>query len=318
MAYKNVENLKYYIKLSVGEYRRPTPFETEPFKAEAYVLLPLPLELRDETAVSYTNENLQLSGDIINGNVGSGIASQALRRSGELISKGLSGTIGGLINMVPGASGLAEGVGNEIQEALPPSQVASALSQSLGMAPNPNPSVAFQGPVLREMNLSWTLTPTSKEDSRRIRNTVNYLKRSALPVNSVSKSGAILDYPKLVQINFYPWDRDGGGAHGWSNKSIIKMKKCFMSSVNVNYTPSNTPAFFHDTNEPVAVQLSISLKEIEYFLASDYGGSEGGSEEDVTGRIAGGANTLSTSLTGLTQQPEGSEGTNPAAEAAPN
>lgn len=317
MAYKNVENLKYYVKLSVGSYNRPTPFETEPFKAEAYVLLPLPLELRDDTAVNYTNENLQLSGDILNNSVGSGLASQALRRSGELISKGLSGTIGGVINMIPGAQGLAETAGNEVQAALPPDQVASALQQTLGVAPNPNPSVAFQGPQLREMNLSWTLTPTSKEDSRRIRNTVNFLKRSALPVNSISKSAAILEYPKLVQVNFYPWDRGGGGAHGWSSRSIIKMKRCFMSAVNVNYTPSNTPAFFHDTNEPVAVQLSISLKEVEYFLSSDYGGSEGGSEEDVTNRITSGATTLNSQLTGVTQQPEGDQGTAPEAEAAP-
>ena len=49
-----------------------------------------------------------------------------------------------------------------------------------------------------------------------------------------------------------------------------------MSAVNVNYTPSNTPAFFHGTNEPVAIQLSISFKEVEYFLAKDYGGADVG------------------------------------------
>jgi hypothetical protein len=317
MSYKNVENLKYYVKLSFSSYKRPTPFETKPPVTEKYLLLPLPLELRDDTAVNYTNENLQLSGDILNGDVASGVASQALRRSGDLISKGLSGTIGGLVNMIPGAEGLAEGVGNEVQEAFPASQVASALSQTLGVAPNPNPSVAFQGPQLRELNMSWTLTPTTKEDSRRIRNTINYLKRSALPSNSISSSAAILDYPKLVQVNFYPWDRGGSGSHGWSDRSIIKMKRCFMSAVNVNYTPSNTPAFFHGTNEPVAVQLSISLKEVEYFLSSDYGGNTGGNKDEVLGRITANTATLTSQISGVTQ-PEGDQGTAPEAQAAPS
>jgi hypothetical protein len=313
-SYSNIRSLKYYTKLSFSTYARPSPFDNAEFKAEKHILLPLPLELRDDTAVNYnSNDNLQLAGDILNnGGLGGGaIQSELLRRSGDIGSKMAQGLVGGAI--AAAAPSLAEAGGDAVATALPASQVTSAISQALGQAPNPNPSVTFQGPQLRDLNLSWTLVPTTKADSINIRKIINYLKASALPTNSISKSAAILDYPKLVQVNFYPWDRGGRGDYGWSDRSIIKMKRCFMGAVNVNYTPSNTPAFFHDTNEPIAIQLSISLKEVEYFLSSDYGGAavgKGSPFENISDLI--------TSALGFSDQTATDQGTAPEAQAAPS
>lgn len=299
--YKSVESLKYYMTIRIGSYERPSPFDKGEFKTENIIKLPLPLELRDDTSVSYSNESLQLSGDILNGSIGSGVMSQALRRSGDVLSNGISGTLGGLANMLPmGLSGIADTVADEAKAAFPADQVTSAIQQKFGIAPNPNPSVAFQGPVLRDFNFSWTFTPTNKADSLKIRNIINLLKRSALPSNKISGSAAILDYPKMVQVNFYPWDSQSSDKHGWTSRSIIKMKKCFMSSVNANFTPSNTPAFFHDTNEPVATSLSISMREIEYFLSSDYDGKNGsGTEQGIIEELKSGLEGFGNQLTSV-------------------
>lgn len=287
--------------IRIGSYERPSPFDKGEFKTENIIKLPLPLELRDDTSVSYSNESLQLSGDILNGSIGSGVMSQALRRSGDVLSNGISGTLGGLANMLPmGLSGIADTVADEAKAAFPADQVTSAIQQKFGIAPNPNPSVAFQGPVLRDFNFSWTFTPTNKADSLKIRNIINLLKRSALPSNKISGSAAILDYPKMVQVNFYPWDSQSSDKHGWTSRSIIKMKKCFMSSVNANFTPSNTPAFFHDTNEPVATSLSISMREIEYFLSSDYDGKNGsGTEQGIIEELKSGLEGFGNQLTSV-------------------
>lgn len=266
---------KYYTKLSIGSYERPDPFDNSVFKPENYILLPLPQELRDETPLRYNEVDLQLSGDILNGDILSGVGSEVLRRSGDMATGALSGVTGGLASMIsPALGNITSGI---VKEALPPSQVTSAIQQYFGIAPNPNASVAFQGPVLRDISFSWVLMPTTPSESENVKTLVSLLKRSALPENSISKSGAILNYPKLVQVNFFPWDNKDGfsidSKYGWSNNSIIKMKRCFMSAVNVNYTPSNTPAFFGGTNAPVFIQLSITFKEIEYFLSSDHGGT---------------------------------------------
>lgn len=298
---------KYWTQIKVGPYERPTPLSPGDFKTDRTIILPLPTELRDDTAVGYTNLDLTSTGDVINGSIGGGAAAYALRKSGDVISGGAS-ALGGAVAGVAGQALLGQAAGDAAQgavqggiaEAFPPDQVASAIQQSFGAAPNPNPSVMFTGPSLREFNFSWTFYPRNLTESRKIKSIVEYLKRSALPANRLSGSASILSYPMMTQFNFYPWDSGGKGQHGWSDNSIIKMKRTMMSAVNVNYAPSNVPAFFGGDSHPVAIGLSISLREIEYMLSSDWGGtSGGGSADEFKNQITTKATELSTSATGI-------------------
>ena len=230
--------------------------------------------------------DLNTVGDLINGDPGTMVGAAALRNSGKMISGGASGILGGIAGGAA-ASSLGKVVGNQVgsavsstvEELFPPDQITSAFQQMSGLAPNPNPSVAFQGPQLREFSYSWTLFAKNKAESKNIQNLVKTLKMRALPENTVSDASAILNYPWMCQLNFFPWDKGGNGRWFWSDNSIIKIKKCVIASVNANYTPSNIPAFFHDTKSPVAVQISINFKEIEYMMSADWGG---GSGKDLT------------------------------------
>lgn len=278
-AYNVLETAKYYCTLSTLKYERPKPFDPSSYAVERIIRLPLPQELRDDTAVAYNNVDLKLVGDIANGNLATGIGAEILRQSGAVIGAPASAVAAGLIKAgaaTTGAGGMLAGaVGKGIQNAIDPEAITSAIQQGAGVAPNPNPSVAFQGPSLRELSFTWTFMPTNAKDSQRIREIVNYLKSAALPrADKSGDSAAILDYPMLCQMNFFPWDNNGGNGnpYGWSDNSIIKMKRCFMASVNVNYTAGAAPSFFAGyNNEPTIIQLSINMKEIEYFMAHDYG-----------------------------------------------
>lgn len=284
-AYGILDTAKYYCTLTLAEYSRPEPFDEPEFKLDKIIRLPLPAELRDDTAVAYNNIDMKLVGDVLNEDIGSGLGAQAMRSAAILpqaIGASLSEAGGGSASSFAGILGSA--AGSIISDNA--DSFSSAIQQSLGVAPNPNPAIAFQGPLLREMSLSWTLLPTNEADSRKIRSIINYLKMRALPGNQVTDSAAILNYPYLCQVNFYPWDNNGANPFGWSDNSIIKMKRAFMASVNVNYTAGSAPAFFSGyNNEPVVVQLSINFKEIEYFLSSDFGGENGGGAVDI---LAGG------------------------------
>lgn len=278
---------KYYVRIGVGKYQRPKPFEEAGLKMEKYIFLPLPMELRDDTAAGYSNMDTGLLGNIMDNGIlaGSNYAAEALRQSGNLIT-GAAETVGSGVSSVlrnaPWASLAAQISGSIIKDAIPAESITSAISQTTGVSPNPNPSVIFQGPRLREINLNWVLIPTSDKDSKNIRRLVNYLKGAALPRNAIKDSAAILEYPYLAQVNFYPWDNNGTtNKYGWTDKSIIRMKRCFMSSVNVNYTAGNVPAFYEGTNEPVVVSLSINFTEIEYFLANDYDGSNSTASDNL-------------------------------------
>ena len=48
-----------------------------------------------------------------------------------------------------------------------------------------------------------------------------------------------------------------------------------MQAVNVNFAPSNVPAFFGGKYHPVAIGLTINLREIEYMMSHDWGGTAG-------------------------------------------
>jgi hypothetical protein len=160
-----------------------------------------------------------------------------------------------------------------VNDALPADQLTSALQQSIGTAPNPNPSVAFSGPILRDYTLTWTFMPNNDKEARAVRFIIQHLKMSSLPRNSISNAASLLSYPRTCQINFFPWDTGGGGKYGWSRRSIIRAKPAFMGSVNVNYTSGAAPAFFHNEQKtPVITQLTINFKEIEYHLRHDWSG----------------------------------------------
>jgi hypothetical protein len=281
---------KYYMKVSIGDYKRPKPFAKTEWSPNKKIILPLPTELRDDTAVDYNNDKLKLVGDIFNDSFRGALGSAALSYSGDLLSGAISRGGGAAVGAIvaggsPAGSSrdeLGDAAGSATQSGLssafPPDQIASAIQQASGMAPNPNPAVAFAGPHLRDFTYSWTFFPKSKDESDRLREIIQILKQSALPQNVIAGQASVLRYPKMCQINFYPWDSDGGSNDwGWGSNTIIRHKKCFMGSVNVSYTPSNVPAFFYENDQPVAVQLTINFKEIEYFMSHDWGGAQGNS-----------------------------------------
>ena len=294
---------EYYMTIKMGPYDRPKPFVSSKFETSTLIYLPLPSELRDDIGVDYSNLPLNTVGDAFNGNIGSGAAAAALRNSGNMVTGAASKLVNAGVGFLAG-NALGSGFGDKAGEAagsatadlFPAEQVTSAIQQSLGVAPNPNPSIMFNGPTLREFTFSWTLYARSPEESAKIRVLINTLKRRALPENSITGSAAILKYPYMCQVNFYPWDKSSSSSvtspWGWSERSIIKMKKCVMASVNSNYNPSNVPAFFQGTKEPVATQLTINFKEIEYMLSNDYGGSAGGAEEEVLKSIGARGTTV--------------------------
>lgn len=290
---------KYYCRIMVGNYKRPNAFENGTWVPHTAFHLPLPDALNDETSVKYSGTDLETVGDFINGNVGSGTLGIGVRSVGTSVSKLISAVAGSgagaIVEGLGGTSALGDVIGGAVAEgaanAFPAGNIQTAFEQTIGMAPNPNPSVAFQGPNLREFTLSWTFFPTNKTESDNVFKIIKTLKRSSLPNNAINGSAAILGYPDMVQLNFFPWDSGGTGPWCWNTEnSIIRIKKCVMGSVNVDYNPSNIPGFFADGSAPVAIRLSIGFSEIEYLLSDDWGTNANRQSENLIsaiGTIAG-------------------------------
>ena len=56
---------------------------------------------------------------------------------------------------------------------------------------------------------------------------------------------------------------------------IIGFKHALIENVTINHSPNGIPSFFAGTSLPTFYQVSITLKEIEYFTAEDYGREKG-------------------------------------------
>jgi hypothetical protein len=272
---------KYYMRIAIGRYQRPKPFGSPTLDAKLFIFLPLPRALADSTSVGYSDQNLETMGDFMNSAATSAQA-LGLRQAGNAMT-GAVNLAAGVIAGVASAAGLnpvSKAVGavtRGLNSILPTDTITSAIQQAAGLAPNPNPSVAFTGPILRTVNYDWSLYPKNKNESIAIQRMIRALKRSALPKNATGDSAAVLGYPDVCQLNFYPWDKGGSEPWGWVDAtddragSIIKYKKCVMQNVQVSYAAGGAAvSFFEGTNLPTSYELSIEFKEIEYMLSKDW------------------------------------------------
>jgi len=136
--------------------------------------------------------------------------------------------------------------------------VASALT---GLTINPFLYMFFQRPNYKQFSFSWTLAPNTPEESRTLINMINRMKKASLP--TVTGFGAVFQYPQIALIKLHPGDLFGH----------LKIKPCAIESISVDHTATATPAFFNG-GAPVAVNLTINLKEIQLWDQADYGDTE--------------------------------------------
>ena len=274
---------KYNFRMRFYDYKKPLPsygsdegeVRTGFEQASYAVRLPLPLSLYDQANISYDSASLGLLGDM--GELLEGFAGAASGGTESLKSFLLEQTK----NLAPAAVNrlfydIAPNFLNALTGPLGIGNVAATLQQQYGATVNPNEALTLQGAPLRSWSFRWLFIPHDEEESIQIQQLVRQLKARSLPFVARSADGAtnptgLLGYPQICVINMYPWD--SGTSYNtffeWTDQSIVKIKRTMITGVNVQYNSQGTPAFFRGTNNPVSVDLTISFKEIEYFLAED-------------------------------------------------
>lgn len=306
-----------------AKYERPNPFAAATFQTEFRIVLPLPTELTDLSASRWNPSELGTVGDLAN-LFGSGSTAGSSAVAGALALNASETIISAAGRTIASrAPGPVAAFGSVV--ASQAENIATLLQQSAGVAPNPNPSMTFNGPQLRQYTYSWMFHPNNKEESDRIMKIINELKKRSLPSTYIGTNTALLKYPEMCLINLYPWDLGARGSNIYGH-NLIKYKKSVITSVNVTYSPNGVPSFFGANKMPAFIGLSISFSEIEFFTANDYGAEEGtGSLTDLATRIFTTAqgvqvqadNVLTDNATVLTtlnpEQPAG-ENTDPAGE----
>lgn len=263
---------KYYVSFEFKEYKRPTPGEPAKPIFKSAISLPLPRDLLEEHGISYNTSSLGIVGSVADS------FSPGTNSPGGAFSAAA-------VYAAESATGIFGSFGDDLKV---------VLQQSIGMASNPNLSVAFQSPKLRSHKFSWTFAPNNEEESSAIKNIIKEFKKNALP-NFTSDTTAVLTYPNMCQIVLYPWGVDT------EDNYLYVFKTCMIESVSVNYAPDALVFFNNDA--PGFVSLTVNLIEIEYFTADNFGKVASTSSKTAVDNITGQSKQMFDQVTALDSKP---------------
>ena len=173
-----------------------------------------------------------------------------------------------------------------------------ALERKVGKIRNPHKAIIYQGPGgFRTFSFTFVMMPKSKKEAEEINKIVHFFKYHMHPGvntnigaagggapggaagltagarrNQVNTSSSLtLSYPEEFKIRITPRGLDGDSEVGSRSlggkvntvRPLFRIEKCFLESLNVDYTTSGQPVFFDDGTEPVTTTLALSFKETQ-------------------------------------------------------
>ena len=245
-------------------------------KPRETILLPIPSNISDTNASSFGDSRLNsIAGAAAGGVVNAiGTGKDFINSDGVDIQNGLNAfkNVAGkaLSNVTDAAGGLSGVQGfvsrffasaalSQVNVNLTPDQI---LARTTGEILNPNLELLFNGPTLRTFRFSFKFNPRSKKESDEVKGIIRCLKRNSAPkVEGASVANTFLKTPSVFELTY----KQGTDPHSFLNR----FKQCFLESVSVNYTGSNTYATYDD-GTPVSMIMNLTFKEIEPIYDIDY------------------------------------------------
>lgn len=276
---KRIGDQDDYFKMSIVEYKAPgLGFQGEGFalgtteqslqksKAIATIILPMPANIQDNNAASWTEGTMNPVQAALGSAGYSGVLSNNLFGSiGQSITEGFS-KIDAAIQSGQGqkaTAGIAAGAA--LQAALGQGDISGIVSRVSGQAFNQNVELLFQGVALRPaFSFSWDMVPRSKEESDRIRNIIRTLK-----VNMTAKKGPqtekggglFISAPNVFKLQYM----SGRNPHPF----LHLFKPCALTQMSVNYNGSGQYSTYADAT-PVHMQVTLQFQELSPIYQEDY------------------------------------------------
>lgn len=244
---------EYYMEFVFMKYERPNPYKAAEVKNAANIYLPVPANLVESHTLNWAEQDQGMFGNILSAaqvdgtQTSAGSAAYAMTDSFLSSFAGMKTSSSALLGLTAAASAAI-------------SQKLDIIQQALGAIPNPNISLLFQGPTLRSFPFTWRFHPESPEESNLIKEIISEFRKRILPNTRGDFGVAVLGYPNMLTVKLHPDDH------------LYKMKRCVVTNMTINYAPNGVPSFFKGTKAPTMIEFTVNLKEIEYFLAEDFGG----------------------------------------------
>lgn len=240
----DLEDQDFYMLFTFYEYNRPN-FAANPILADVGTIrLPLPNQMGDNQRVLYSEENL----DVVLGAALNNYSGAPTNNSKAL------GLAAASVGVVTGANQNAQNIVDNLG--------ARTIQQLNGVAVNPFLTMMFKSPAFKQHSFSWKLSPSNVSESAVLNAIINTFRYNQLPDQTGAIGGTLLSYPHIVQITV---------TSGQTPYFTYNFKPAVIEGFEINFAPNGQPSFFGATRAPTEVEIRLSLTEIEYWLASDYG-----------------------------------------------
>ena len=276
---EQIHNTTDYLKIEIVEYEPigdklvgdPGSRRTNGKKILHSIILPIPPNIQDGNAVSYSDSSLNGLTAALAGGTADVMKGLPQVLAGKMEGGDLKNKIEGRINQ----SGLdLSGVQDLLTKKLSASAASvfggnvslnQLQSREEGKIFNPNMELLFNGPTLRSFRFSFKMTPRSKEEAVEVRDIINTFKRSMAPKTVTSGSAGsqnlFLKTPDIFELKYMQGSKDHSFLH--------QFKQCFLENMSVNYTAEGTYATYED-GTPISLVMNLSFKELEPIYDIDY------------------------------------------------
>jgi len=289
--YEIVDESTDYLRIGIVEYKPIAGTKADPSKKEfttlvgkpgsrrngkktkATIILPIPSNIEDGNAVSYSDSSLNalnaaiagLSMDVMT-KVGGEIGKGNFQTAQEQLLSALGNTAGKITGkeaidlFTKQLASMAVGtLGGNIS-------VDQLLARQDGSILNPNMELLFNGPTLRSFRFSFKMTPRSEKEMQHIKHIIRCFKQNMAPQVQSSGSGTInqnlfLKTPNVFELTYM----QGNNKHSF----LHNFKQCFLENMSVNYTGEGTYATYDD-GTPISMVMNLQFKELEPIYNIDY------------------------------------------------
>ncbi len=136
------------------------------------------------------------------------------------------------------------------------SQVFSELEKQRGKMLNPHAAVIFKGMGFRGFQFNFTFMPKNPSESKEVKSIIyafKYAMHPELTGRGDAFSSGFMNYPWNFLIDIF------------APNGLLLFRTSVMALLNaeVEYCAAGRPAFFQRTDDPVAINLNLTFKEME-------------------------------------------------------
>lgn len=257
-TYKRVSNITSSNALnnSGGGFDLKDPDELAQKTEDPVVILPMQPGISDSNSVDWGSDTL------------SPLQLVGARGAGVIMENASSGKFGEaaseFFNVLKSAAGdaLNDITAEDIKAYFAGRAVgANIFTRATGKVINPNLELLFRGPNLRTFSYNYTFTPRDPDEARVVRSIIKHFKKNM----AVRRSTLFLETPYIFDLKYI---YAGGDQHPFLNK----IKKCALTSFNVDYTPDGSYMTYKD-GSMTSYSVAMQFAELSPIYAENYDNS---------------------------------------------